>query len=468
MKGILNVKDFHFEIPEIKKYSNSFGESRIKETIERQEELFKTFKNVYNIIRTQHKLPHEIIKTNSFKRIQYLVDYAFENVPFYRDFYGKAGFEKGAIRNWSDFERLPILTKTLISENFPNNVAINFDLNSLYGVRTSGSSGIPLTIVLDDYRAHIDTLNRIRQFEILAGSSISEKSWIYNIHHSAWWYTSMTGYFPTFTLRQNCPVEPMAEHILKLKPAVISGLPSVLMDLALYLKEKKIILKDFGIQCVSTNSEASSKQERQLLQKIFEVPVGDEYSSEELGLIATECNFGNYHIVEDECYIEIMNLMEKNDSFGQIIGTDLWNLAMPIIRYNQGDLANNVHLSDCPCGSQHRILSNFEGRSDQNFLTVKNKIISSSQLLDICDEFLVPNISNIKEFKLVQEKYDHIILYCTKKIIQKNINETSIAHFKNKLSELMQNTIKFECISCEIIPENLSYKRMMLISKINK
>lgn len=466
MKPILDVKKFHFENPAIQEHSSCFGSSRIEETPERQQALFETYQQIYGKIQQRYKLPPKKVRENNLKRIQFLVDYAFEKVPFYRDFYGKTGFQKGEIRSWQDFEKLPILTKSMLRDYFPYNIAKGFDPNKLYGVRTSGSSGIPLTVVLDDYRAHIDTLHRIRQFEILASKSIPTDSWLYNIHHSGWWYTSIQGLYPTFSLRQDCPVEPMAEHILKLKPSVISGLPSVLMELALYLKQKNIRLKDYDVFCISTNSEASSRQERQRMQQIFGVPVGDEYSSEELGLIATECNHGQYHLVEDECYIEVLTTSQTSDYFGSVIGTDLWNIAMPIIRYDQGDLAKTIVESQCACGSQHRILRDFQGRTDQNFTNFLGQTVSSSQLMDVCDEFLAPVASNIQEFKLVQKTPTHIQLLCTKRDPTQALHESSLMSFETKMVGLMGNKIKLEVIVSDELPANASYKRRMLISEV--
>lgn len=468
MNNILDVKNFHFNILDIKEHSKCFGESRIEETPERQQDLLKTYQQNYLDLQSRYKLPPQTIRENTFKRIQYMVEYAFENVPFYQDFYGNVGFCKGDLRTWADFEKLPILTKSMLRDHFPKNVAKDFDPDKLYGVRTSGSSGIPLTVVLDDHRAHIDTLHRIRQFEILAGQTIPTDSWLYNIHHSGWWYTSMQGLYPTFSLRQDCPLESMTEHILKLKPSVISGLPSVLMDLAVYLQQKNIILKDYGILCVSTNSEASSWRERRRMQDIFGVPVGDEYSSEELGLIATECYHSQYHLVEDECYIEILNLTESQDGFGSVIGTDLWNIAMPILRYDQGDLAKSIRTSTCACGSLHRILHDFQGRNDQNFTNATGQMILSSQLMDACDEFLVPPSSNIQEFKLIQKTLNHIQLLCTKSESSLPLNETLLKFFSKKVTALFGHDIYLETLVSDELPENASYKRRMLISEITQ
>jgi phenylacetate-CoA ligase len=457
MKSVLDTQSFHFDIPKVQEHGQ-FPPSRIIEDWSAQEKLKNFWQNEYAKAHKNVSLSNQQISEMKLNRVRFLADYAFKNTTFYRSLYTNAGFQPGDIRSWNDFEQLPIVNKEDLLANEEAVVASPFNKDKMFGVRTSGSTGKPLSIYLDDNRAHIDTLHRIRSFELLAGKPLPTDGWIYNIHHTTWWYTSMHGQYPTFTIRQSCPTDSMIEHIKKLRPKVISGLPSAIQKLA----ESNLNLQKLGVSCVSTNSEASSQLMRDQMSQIFQVPVGDEYSSEELGLIATQCRFGHYHLVEDECHLETVDIQDHG--LGKMIGTDLWNIGMPMIRYNQRDFASISSRTTCPCGSSFRILDRFEGRMDQNFINRHGATIWSSDLLDLCDEYFVPTSSSLQEFKLVQKERNRIeLIYISH---SDDINYDLISQAKIKLSQIMQDDVILDLIRVNQMPENKSYKRRMVISEL--
>lgn len=460
--AILNVDDFHFDIQSVKEHSQ-FPASRIIETPSRQQALLNVWNQEYGSMQARLKEDVDLLNRYKLQRIRFLVDLAFSTTSFYHALYSKVGYTIGGIQSWDDFHKLPIVTKDHLRESFPQVVGKTFNPDKLYGVRTSGSSGKPLTIVLDDHRAHRDTLIRIRQFELLAGRALPEDRWIYNLHHTKWWFTSMLGRYPTFTLRQDCPIQDIENHIKRLKPSVISGLPSTLSALA----NRGINLQELGVFCVSTNSETSSRGERSSMAKVFQVPVGDEYSSEELGLIATECSCGQYHLVEDECHVEILS--EASDSnFGRVVGTDLWNIAMPVIRYDQGDLAKRSSKSKCSCGSTFPILESFQGRTDQNFINQYRQTVSSSNLLDICDQYFVPASSNILEFKMVQKTQSQINLIFVARDPKFSVPPEVIQQVRRRLCQIMGHEVTFLVEKKDKLPSSQSYKRRMIISEVQR
>ena len=57
----------------------------------------------------------------------------------------------------------------------------------------------------------------------------------------------------------------------------------------------------------------------------------------ELTRIALECKNSNYHLEEDSCYVEVLNQNKIiRNGTGVVVGTNLLNMATPIIRYYQG------------------------------------------------------------------------------------------------------------------------------------
>jgi hypothetical protein len=83
----------------------------------------------------------------------------------------------------------------------------------------------------------------------------------------------------------------------------------------------------------------STQTERDEMSRLFGCPVLDEYSSEELTRIAAQCVHLTYHVFEDINYMEVVDEEGRlAQGPGVLVGTNLHNKAMPIIRYLQNDL----------------------------------------------------------------------------------------------------------------------------------
>jgi phenylacetate-CoA ligase len=75
----------------------------------------------------------------------------------------------------------------------------------------------------------------------------------------------------------------------------------------------------------------------------------------------SECEYGRLHVDEDFAAVEF--LPAGAGSVYRVIGTNLSNPAMPLIRYDTGDL---VRLTDenCPCGRWGRLVGRVDGRQE--------------------------------------------------------------------------------------------------------
>ena len=160
---------------------------------------------------------------------------------------------------------------------------------------------------------------------------------------------------------------------------------------------------------VGTNSERSSQEERRSYAAVFGVPVLDEYSSEELSLIAGECREGRYHLVEDSAYAEVAE--PDAQGFGRLVGTSFGNRRMPFLRYDQGDVVRLSHTGPvCGCGTRFRQLDAFRGREDEALHDGPDARVSSDAVLGLCDRTLVPAPSNVRQYQIVQVAPDRVQL----------------------------------------------------------
>ena len=107
--------------------------------------------------------PYEKIREYQLKKIIKLVDYAYKNIPLYREKYDAVGFKPGDIKTFEDFEKLPFLYKDELIDGFPDKIVKDqkdWDIST----RSSGSSGRFATIALDVDAIYHDTMQGIRQY----------------------------------------------------------------------------------------------------------------------------------------------------------------------------------------------------------------------------------------------------------------------------------------------------------------
>ena len=131
--------------------------------------------------------------------------------------------------------------------------------------------------------------------------------------------------------------------------------------------------------------------QRKTIEETFECKVFDNYSNPESGGNANECNHHNgLHLGQEWA---ISEFVDKNhevffhpEEKGEMINTNLNNLAMPIIRYSTEDLGT-LSDSKCTCGRELPLLNSLEGRISDN-LRFSNGIMPYLNLL-ILELFLL-------------------------------------------------------------------------------
>jgi phenylacetate-CoA ligase len=112
--------------------------------------------------------------------------------------------------------------------------------------------------------------------------------------------------------------------------------------------------RDFpALRALYVAGEPLGAARRARIAEIWGVPVVEEYGSTETGTLAGDCPHGRLHLWTDRVLCEVHDPGTGTVSAtgrGELVVTPLYREAMPLLRYNTGDL---VEVSDggCPCGS---------------------------------------------------------------------------------------------------------------------
>lgn len=147
--------------------------------------------------------------------------------------------------------------------------------------------------------------------------------------------------------------------LLRFEPLFLYGYVSFISAFSDYMASLNYRLPG-RVRAVICTSEVLSAESRAKLQGQLGVPVYNEYGCGEVGSIAHECGHRTLHINSETLHVEIDS--PGDDQPGELIVTDLFNRAMPLIRYRLGDYGV-WQLEPCPCGRRLPALSRIVGRA---------------------------------------------------------------------------------------------------------
>lgn len=123
------------------------------------------------------------------------------------------------------------------------------------------------------------------------------------------------------------------------------------------------------IRQILTFGEVVTPEIREICRTAFGARICDRYSCEELGWIALQCpKHDHLHVMSATVRVEIVDDQGRPCGVGEpgrVLLTALQGYAMPLIRYELGDVAEWG--PDCDCGITLPVLRNIQGRR-RNFL----------------------------------------------------------------------------------------------------
>ncbi len=122
---------------------------------------------------------------------------------------------------------------------------------------------------------------------------------------------------------------------------------------------------DLRVDACFTLGSTVTPETREIVREGLGARIWDCYSTEETGWIAIQCpRHDHYHVVSPLVLVEIVDGDGRPcapGEVGSVLVTPLHSYAMPLIRYEVGDLAQWGR--DCDCGIRWPVISNIVGRT---------------------------------------------------------------------------------------------------------
>jgi phenylacetate-CoA ligase len=252
------------------------------------------------------------------------------------------------------------------------------------------------------------------------------------------------------------------QQIIKFNPRYIRGYPSSIAILAEHALEHGI--GGINPKGVMTTAETLSKSQREMISSAFHCDVFDQFGCFDGGANACECDqHSGYHISVERSVHEFLDDSGSPVAPGEnghIILTDLWNYAMPFIRYDAGDMGVPTDRT-CPCGRGLPLLEKITGRTVEQIVLPDGKRLPGLLLTDIFEHGDV--VTAIQDYQIVQEKVDKFVINIVKSdrytsAMSKEIEEFFWGHLGRDAE------IRFNFL--EEIPRTDANKRRIVVCKV--
>jgi phenylacetate-CoA ligase len=149
--------------------------------------------------------------------------------------------------------------------------------------------------------------------------------------------------------------------------------------------------------------------ERGLIEEVFGIKVTDRYGCEEVSLIGCECEkHDGMHLNVEHLFIEFVR--EDGTSCrpgepGRIVVTDLVNRAMPLIRYNVGDVVCPTERR-CTCGRGLPLMEGVTGRVADFLVKRDGTRVAGVSLI----ENTLTQFPGLDQMQIIQNGYEEVVL----------------------------------------------------------
>lgn len=415
--------------------------------------------------------PREKLAVYRNKRLEKIVKYAYDNVPFYHEKFRKAGIKPRDIRTIEDLKKLPVIRKNEARSNAHQMISRNHDVARLKMLRTSGSTGQPFYFYITGLEDELRKAKHLRA-NIACGQK-SRDRWVTVTSpiyfNQATKLQKLLGIYAPMSISVFDDVATQVSILRKLKPDVLDGYASSLMLIAREVEKKA--LKTFEPKLLISGADLIDAHSRKYVEKVFNVPFYDQYGAAEFERLAWQCKEkAEYHVDADSAIIEFVDENGEDvatGETGEVVCTSLINQAMPFIRYALNDLGSASSETDCPCGRTFPLMKIMEGRKDAIVVLPDGRSMSS--FVFIAAMYQLSFYEHIDQFRIIQKRANHyrfLIKLKSRNVNRKLAEKELKAHFSNTLN-IEVGEVDFEVEFVEGIPLDKSGKFRIVVSEVN-
>jgi phenylacetate-CoA ligase len=329
--------------------------------------------------------------------------HAVKNVPYYRKTLKPYEPQFNDMIDSLDLRGLPVITKETIKKHYHELCADNRDQYRPTPIHTSGTTGTPTQFLVDRESniSQFASLWRVlnwagyhfgNRFVDLRRNPTKSKPLRYDIRLNS---LVLAAYD---LKKENIPL-----YVRKLKqfnPVLIKSYPSAIDLFCRWLRETGIL--SYRPKAVLTCAETLFDHQKAVIDEVLKCPLYDFYNHNERAGLISSCEQGKYHIHEEYSFLELVSNKDSAaktnnpGKTGSIFATTFHNLAMPLIRYETGDVADFDQNGSCKCNRTYKTIQKILGRVTDVVVTPDGRHLSGL-------EHAFMNSPGIRLSQIVQE-----------------------------------------------------------------
>ena len=371
------------------------------------------------LLRTERRSPDELrdLQTGLLRR---LVRHAYQHTDYYRQVMDERHVTPEDFGSPFDLSKLPLLDRGTLRHTMQARTA-NAPPAAVIRKTTSGSSGDPAEVIYNAESRHWRDATRWRSYG-WGGYRIGMRAFHYwgfvPASTSTWWKRKKVMADRWFkrdryidcTPRSPDALARVVDEIEAFRPDVIVAYASGAGALAKYINDNG--LRRWHQIPVLTGAEKLLLHDRHQIERAFG-PAFDTYGCREFMLIGSECEaHDGLHTSMENLIVEVL-VRERDGSMrparagetGEVAVTDLHNLACPMIRYLNGDLAVARGDDRCACGRGLVRIGPVQGRTTETMFDGAGNPVGG-----LVFNILFSSIGHVaKAFQVVQRKDRSVI-----------------------------------------------------------
>lgn len=331
---------------------------------------------------------HKKIEEIQLERLKYIVNKAYNNVPFYKKRLDEAGMTPDKITCLADLKYIPFTVKNDLRDNYPFGLFAEPMRNIVRVHASSGTTGKPIVggYTKSDLENWSTSIARL----VTAAGGTSD-----DIAQVSFGYGLFTGGFglhyglekigATLVPTSSGNTQKQIMLMQDFGTTLLVATPSYAMYISEVIEEMQMPKENFKLRLGVFGSEGMSEEMRGVLERRFGITVTENYGLTEVqgpGVCGECLKKQGMHINEDMFIVEIIDpetgeVLPYGEK-GEVVITTLTKEAMPILRYRTRDISYLIP-EPCSCGRTSYRLAKIQGRTD-DMLIIKGVNVFPSQI----------------------------------------------------------------------------------------
>jgi len=400
---------------------------------------------LFNLIWLEKK-SNNSIEEFQYKKLKKIITKAYNNVPFYKKYWDENNFNPRDFQSLDCMSKIPFLDKNIVRDNGEDLISSKIKKTKLSLATTAGTTGLPTKFYIEEFllrakeilflyfhyrkfKAH--NSKRVINFK---GLILEEK----DISNNIFWKKSKfpkPGIIMSAFHLNNDTFNIYYSKILELKPRRITGYPSVIARLCLFMKQNNLP-KLPHLELVRCSSEVLYDWQRKLIEEVLEVNIISHYGCSEKIIFGGNCiESSRIHINPFYSFNEVINSKGKpcsNNEIGELVVTGFDHDSFPFIRYKMQDMVK-YSTDKCECGRDYLICDNIIGRQQEQVIAKNGDFVSFAY----ASEVIWGEEEIITGYQYVQNKIGELDLLLECNSLEKVNTENILLKCQNYFPEII-------------------------------